>query len=166
MSNYICKVAKLEDIIKKFDYEISHATDDKDNWLIWKEKAIERFNKGLSITYIGIIEKEIICECTAVIDRSIVQNAEGLIDDKTVYLMAFRTISKYQGQGYFSKLFKYMIEDLKSKGYEKATLGVEPNEEKNKQIYHKYGFIEHIKNGQEIYPDGTKVNVEYYGKLL
>ena len=59
-----------------------------------------------------------------------------------------------------------MINDLISRGYERVTLGVEPEEEKNKAIYNKYGFTEHIKDAQEVYPDGTKINVEYYGKSL
>ena len=59
-----------------------------------------------------------------------------------------------------------MIEDLKSKGYEKVTLGVEPTEEKNKLIYTKYRFTEHIKDAQDSYPDGTITDVEYYGKYL
>ena len=166
MGNYIGKVAKLEDITKKYDYEINKATDDKSNWIIWKTSAIERYNKGQTITYIGLLNNEIICECTSALDSSIVQNSDGLVDNKTAYLFAFRTNEEYQGQGYFSKLFKFMIEDLKSKGYEKVTLGVEPEELKNKAIYNKYGFTEHIKDAQEVYPDGTTIDVEYYGKKI
>ena len=95
-----------------------------------------------------------------------VQNAEGLVDKRTAYLTGFRTISEYQGKGYFSKLFKFMIEDLKNRGYEKVTIGVEPNESKNKEIYFKYGFNEHIKDSKEFYPNGTEIDVEYYGKKL
>ena len=73
---------------------------------------------------------------------------------------------EYQGKGYFSILFKFMINDLISRGYEQVTLGVEPEEEKNKAIYSKYGFTEHIKDAQEVYPDGTTIDVEYYGKNL
>ena len=29
-----------------------------------------------------------------------------------------------------------------------------------------YGFVEHIKNAKEVYPDGTEIDVEYYGKKL
>lgn len=32
-----------------------------------------------------------------------IQNCDGLVDEKTVYLFAFRTVEKYQGKGYFSK---------------------------------------------------------------
>ena len=166
MEKYVCKIATLEDIIKKHDYEIEKAVEDKSNWIIWKEKAIEKYNKGLSITYMGLLNDEIICECTAAINPTIVQNAEGLVNDKTAYLFAFRTNEEYQGKGYFSILFKFMINDLISRGYEKVTLGVESEEEKNKAIYNKYGFTEHIKDAQEIYPDGTTIDVEYYGKKL
>ena len=59
-----------------------------------------------------------------------------------------------------------MIEDLKNRGYKKATLGVEPEEEKNKAIYFKYGFNKYIKNAKEYYPDGTEVDVQYYERNL
>lgn len=96
----------------------------------------------------------------------IVQNSEGLVDSRTVYLSAFRTIDQFQGKGYFSKLFHFMIDDLRHKGYIKATLGVEPEEKKNKEIYAHYGFTEYIKSDKEYYPDGTVIDVEYYGKAL
>ena len=43
MDNYVCRVPSLEELIKKQDYEMEHSNDKK-NWLIWKEKASERFN--------------------------------------------------------------------------------------------------------------------------
>ena len=88
------------------------------------------------------------------------------MEKKDFYLHAIDFMKEYQGQGYFSKLFKFMIDDLEKRGYEKVTLGVEPEEEKNKEIYFKYGFNEHIKDSKEVYPDGTEIDVEYYGKLL
>lgn len=166
MKNYICKIATIDEMNTKWNYEIENAIDDKINWMTWKKENIERFQKGLIIPYYGILDGKIICECTAALSPSVVQNSKNLVDDKIAYLTAFRTIPKYQGQGYFSKLFKYMIEDLKNRGYEKVTLGVEPEEEKNKEIYFKYGFDEHIKDSKEVYPDGTEINVEYYGKSL
>ena len=51
----------------------------------------------------GLLGGEIISECTAAIDPTIVKNSEGLIDNKTAYLFAFRTNKEYQGKGYFEK---------------------------------------------------------------
>ena len=66
----------------------------------------------------------------------------------------------------FPALFKYMINDLKEKGYTKAIVGAEPKELINKEIYNHYGFTEYIKTSSELYPDGTKIEVEYYGKVM
>ena len=165
MDEYKCKIASVAEMNKKWDYEIEHASD-KYNWEIWKEKAIKCRKYRAQIPYYGLLGKKIICEATASLTPDIVQNGEGLVDDETAYLTAFRTIEEYQGKGYFSKLFKYMINDLKSKGYKRVTVGVEPSETKNKMIYQKYGFSTLLKKGIEVYPDGEKIEVEYYVKYL
>ncbi len=166
MDHYVCKIATLDEMNRKWDYEINKAVEDKQNWIIWKKDNIDRFKKGYILPYYGLLNDEIICECTALLEPSIIQNSDGLIDQNTAYLSAFRTNEEYRGKGYFSKLFHYMINDLKLKGYKRVTLGVEPEEIVNKAIYQKYGFTEHIKNAQEKYPDGTIIDVEYYGKEL
>lgn len=166
MDNYICKIATVGDMNKKWDYEINKADDDKANWIVWKELHITNFNKGLTIPYYGFLNDEIICEATAVLDKRVIQNGDNLINDETAYLMAFRTNLEYQGKGYFRELFKYMINDLKSRGYKYVTLGVEPSEVKNKEIYSRYGFNDFIKENYEKYQDDTKVLVEYYRKTL
>lgn len=166
MNNYVCKIASLEELERKWQYEIDNATDDKSNWIKWQKQMIDRYNSGKIIPYYGILNGKIICECTAAIDASVIQNSENLIDDKTAYLFAFRTIKEYENQGFFSKLFKFMLADLKTKGYKRVTLGVEPEEKRNKAIYAKYGFTKHIKDAQETYPDGTIIDVEYYGKFI
>ena len=166
MQKYICKIATIEEMNSKWDYEISKATDDKENWIIWKKENIMNYKKGKIIPYYGVIDDEIICEATAALTGDIVQNSDKLVDETTAYLMAFRTNKEYEGKGYFSKLYKFMEDDLKSKGYTLLTLGVEPEETKNKAIYNHYGFAEHIKNAKEVNPDGTEINVEYYGKKI
>lgn len=163
--NYICKVASLEEMEEKWNYEIEHA-ENKYNWMIWKESAIERVKNGKSIAYYGILDGKIISEATASIDKNIVQNSEGLISEDTAYLNAFRTIDEYQGRGYFTPLIEFMLDDLKKRGYKKVTLGVEPCEVKNIQIYFHYGFTEYVKTSTEKYPDGEEVLVNYYAKTL
>ena len=166
MQDYICKIATIEEMNIKWDYEISIAKNNKENWILWKEENIKNYKNGKIIPYYGILNGQIICEATATLTSDIMQNSDKLVNDKTVYLTAFRTNKEYQGKGYFSKLYKFMEENLKSKGYLYLTLGVEPKEINNKKIYNHYGFIEHIKNAKEIYPDGTKIDVEYYRKKI
>lgn len=164
MKDYICKIATIEETETKWNYEIKKHKSP--NWKIWKSESIERVKNGQSIAYYGILNGKIICETTAMLEKNIVQNSGGLVDGKTVYLCAFRTVEKYQGKGYFSKLFEFMINDLKSKGYKKVALGVEPTETENLKIYQHLGFNEFIKTAQETYPDGTVIDVDYYGMKL
>ncbi len=165
MDNYICKIASIKEMNKKWDYEIENATD-KSNWIIWKEKAIKCKKYGAQIPYYGILNGEIICEATASLSPDIVQNGEDLVNDETAYLTAFRTIEEYRNQGFFTPLFQFMIHDLKKKGYKYVTVGVEPEELHNKAIYNHYGFTEFIKTANEVYPDGTVIKVEYYKKRI
>ena len=163
---YLSKIASLEEMNRKWDYEIEHNINDVRNWIIWKSHFLENFKNGYIIPYYGILDGNIICEATAMLNSKVVQNSEGLVGNGVVYLSAFRTIEEYQGKGYFSKLMKFMLNDLKRRGIVRVTLGVEPAEETNKRIYAHYGFNEYIKSATEIYPDGTVIDVDYYGKNL
>lgn len=87
-------------------------------------------------------------------------------EEGTAYLSAFRTVRQYRGRGYFSKLIRFMLEDLQQKGFVRAVLGVEPCEVLNRQMYHHWGFTEKMYTGTCTYPDGTVIKVEYYGKSL
>ena len=166
MDNYVCKIASLDEVASMFDFYIENDTEERENWIAWKEHALDNIKNNRTINYHGLLNGKIICEATAAIDGENIQNSEGLIDTETAYLLAFRTLPEYRGQGYFSKLFSFMINDLKSRGYKYATIGVEPNEIKNKSIYEHYGFLKHIKTAQEKYPDGTTIDVEYYRKSI
>lgn len=166
MQEYICKIADRSEMERKWDYEIAHAGKNRRSWEIWKEQALRNREEGKTLPYYGILNGEIICEATAMLCPEAVQNAKGLVDAKTAYLSAFRTIEGYRGQGYFSRLFRFMLNNLKDRGYEAVTLGAEPQEMKNKAIYAHYGFTEWLKTAEETYPDGTVITVEYYRKRL
>ena len=163
---YICKIASFEELNKKWDYEIEHNAHDRRNWIIWKQQFLENYRNGSIIPYYGILDGNIICEATAMLSPKIIQNSDGLVGDSVVYLSAFRTIEEYQGNGYFSMLMKFMLNDLKQKGAVRVTLGVEPVEKTTQKIYAHFGFTEYIKSATETYPDGTVIDVDYYGKTL
>jgi len=164
MKTYICKIATLDEMEIKWNYEIKKHKSL--NWKLWKTEAIERFKNGQCIVYYGLLNGNIVSEATAMLDKNIVQNSDELVNDKTVYLCAFRTVEKFQNKGYFSKLFIFMINDLKKRGFEKVTLGVEHTENKNLRIYNHLGFEKYIKSGLETYPDNTVIKVDYYEKSL
>lgn len=171
MKNYECVIANKNMIIKKWNEEIK-----KHNHLVkWiKFKEISLNNLNTRIVYMGLLNNKIITEATAIISSkdNDMQNKEGLIGKGIAYLTAFRTDIEYENKGYFSILYKFMENDLKCKGFKYLTLGVEPCEVRNMQIYFNWGYISFIKTDNEIYPSENKnekpekVLVNYYSKKL
>lgn len=164
---YICKVALFDEVVKKQKEKINnHPNDNK--WVIWKEEILKRLKDKTILIYYGILDGEIITEATAVISEKdkYIQNKEGLVNKNTAYVMSFNTNKQYEGNGYFSKLYKYMERDLKNRGFKKLTLGVEPCEIRNMLIYFNWGYINYIKSAYEIYPDGQEVLVNFYSKNI
>ena len=109
---YKCVIADKNLITKKFDLEIKKHHNSK----IWNEfKQIALDNLDTRIVYMGLLNDKIITEATAIIsDKDLnMQNKEDLISKNTAYLTAFRTNKKYEGKGYFSKLYKFLESDLK-----------------------------------------------------
>ncbi len=162
---YVCKIASLEEMNRKWDYEISRHPGEK-NWRVWKDEAIRNFRAGRSVPYYGILDGTVICEATAVLSSGVAQGNGEAKWESSVELCAFRTIKAYRGKGYFSKLMDFMLKDLKQKGYAKVIVGVEPDEILNREIYRHWGFTQPVRTGTETYPDGTVINVEFYGKQL
>lgn len=163
--NYICKIASVEEMIINWDYQINKANN-KENWTKWKKENIENYKNGKIIPYYGILNGEIICEATVALKGDVFQNSKGLVGNNIAYLTGFRTKKEFEGKGYFSILYKYMEQDLLKKGFKELTLGVEPEEIRNKQIYYHWGYNNYIKTAYEKYPDGTTIEVNYYSKRI
>lgn len=162
---YKCVIADKTLIIKKFNLEIEKHHNSK----MWKEfKQIALDNLNTRIVYMGILDNKIITEATAIISNKDLnmQNKENLISKDTAYLTAFRTNKEYEGKGYFSKLYKFLENDLKNLGFKSLTLGVEPTEIRNKEIYFHFGFTKYLKSSYETYPNGQKILVKYYKKEI
>lgn len=163
--NYECVIASKDLIIKKWNEEIKRHNN-SDMWKKFKEESLN--NLDTRIVYMGLLDGKIITECTAIISSNDLnlQNKEKLVGNKRAYLTAFRTFKEFESKGYFSKLYKFMENDLKKKGFKYLTLGVEPSEVRNINIYFRWGFTNYIKSCYEYYPDGSKVLVNYYEKDL
>ena len=148
MDNYICKVADRNELLKRWEYLIDiHPGNNK--WVEFKNNALKHYNEKSTISYIGILNNEIICEATAYIDNSAfigdISEPSGLLSDSMAYLAAFRVNKEHEGKGYFSKLYMFIENDLMERGYSELSLGVEPNEVRNIEIYFHLGFRDYIK---------------------
>lgn len=148
MDNFICRVANREELLKRWDYLIeNHPGNNK--WIKFKENALKHYDEKSTISYLGFLNDEIICEATAYIKESAfigdISEPAGLLSENMVYLAAFRTNKEFEGKGYFSKLYNFIESDLKQKGYTELSLGVGPEEVRNMEIYFHLGFRNYIK---------------------
>ena len=159
LDNYKCIIANKNQIIEKWDEEIKKHNYSEE-WKIYKKQSLN--NMDTRIVYMGILDGIIITEATAIISSKdkCMENKDDLVDNGKAYLSAFRTNKEYEKQGYFSKLYKFMENDLKSKGFKSLTLGVEPKEVRNIQIYFNWGFTKYIKTGYCKYADGKYGAIE------
>lgn len=149
MDKYICKIADRDELIKRWKYLIEiHPVNNI--WEKFRNNALNNFDNDNTISYIGILNGEIICELTAYIKEEAfiddIDDYDDLLSEDRCYLAAFRTNKEYEGQGYFSLLFDYVVEDLKSRGYSEISLGVGPHEVRNMEIYFHLGFRDYIKS--------------------
>ena len=112
MTNYECVIATKELIIKKWDEEILKHNN-SELWKNFKEKSLR--NIDTRIVYMGLLNGNIITECTAIVSKNDLdmQNKDSLVGDGRAYLTAFRTNKEFENQGYFSKLYKFMENDKK-----------------------------------------------------
>ena len=46
--SYICKIPTIEEMNKKWDYQIENATHSKENWIYWKKEHIENKKNRLT----------------------------------------------------------------------------------------------------------------------
>ncbi len=173
MEDYICKVADREEIEKRWEDLINMHPGD-DSWKGYREKTLSYFDKNAIIQYYGILDRKIICECCAHIDKNAntVENNDLLIEENRAYVNAFRCDKEFEGKGYFSILYHYMEEDLKKRGFKELSIGVEPGEIRNIQIYFHFGFNTYLKTDKEKYlpqhegAEPEEVYVNYYMKKI
>ena len=149
MDKYICKIASRHELEKRWNYLIQiHSVNNM--WEKFRDNALNNFDNYNTISYVGILDDEIICELTAYIKEEAfiddIDDFDELFNEQRAYLAAFRTNKEYEGKGYFSQLFKFVEEDLKSRGYTELVLGVEPENVRNMEIYFHLGFRDFIKS--------------------
>ena len=82
------------------------------------------------------------------------------------YIYAVATAPEHRGRGYFSRLMAYMLYDLRERGFTRAVVGVEPQETRNRAMYHHWGFTEPAGETTEAYPDGTQIQVLFFARPL
>ena len=63
MNDFICKVATRDELLKRWDYLIEiHPGNNK--WVEFRDNAVKHYDEESTISYLGFLNNEIICEIT------------------------------------------------------------------------------------------------------
>ena len=157
----IYRQATIDEVNKRFNQLIKRHEDNDDSWVTWKEEFLEEVGNNQTIPYYAFYRGKIIGEAYAVIDTEV-----GFVTDDQAYLKAFRMDTPFRGQGYFTGLFNFMINDLIQRGYTRFVIGVDPKDKVNKSRYKHYGFTKYLQTINCTNPDGTKARISFYLKYL
>lgn len=84
MKEYICKIASVDEVITKWNYEIKKQKrkQKKSALELVKNNAVENIKNGQAVIYYGKLNDKIICQATAMFDEDIIQNSDGLVELK------------------------------------------------------------------------------------
>ena len=166
---YLCKVADRAELARRWEYLVSIHPGDR-RWAVFRESALKHFDEQSTVSYLGLLDGEIICEATAYIRESAfigdISEPSGLLGSRMSYLAAFRTNREYEGKGYFRKLYDFAERDLKDRGYTELSVGVGPEAVRNMEIYFHLGFREYIKTVVQYEPSAADPSVQEEDVIL
>jgi len=128
------------------------------NFERYKWELYQDIINGVRDIYVVVEDRKLIGEIT--VHYKTINNIEA-IENKRVYLSAYRILKSKQGLGLGQKLLEYVLKDLIKKGYNEFTIGVEEENLKAKYIYEKFGFNKVIAK-----LDGTYKEASYEYDLL
>ena len=116
------------------------------------------------IKYVGLLDNNIVSSLIA--NTNVEETKKGIDGKYIVYINQFNTKEEYRNKGYFSKLLKYALEDLKNKGFKMATLGVNSERKKLIEFYKSYGFDDYYGNMLYTNESGEQELINYYANKL
>ena len=135
----------------------------------WKNNFVEGNKQGNRKTFFAFDENNsYIGQGTL----SIVSEDDDLTNNGKAEIIKFEVNRDMRGNGICSKIYKKIVEYAKSIGIKTLTIGVEPRETRNIQIYFHWGFLDFIKLTSETYPprgpglEPETVYVLYYKKEI
>lgn len=167
-NNYVCKKASLEEIKIRWDNEIKRHPNNI-MYTIARQEYIDEAKKSTRITYIGLLNDNIICDATAIIKPEGIQNEsqskENLVSQTRCYLCGIRTNKEYENQGYFSRLYNYIEKDLVSRGFKEIALSVDVSKTRNLLIYFHLGYTNYIRTETITNNNSTYIFNYYYKKI-
>ena len=150
----IIRPATIEELTKWWDNRISQSPNDN-SWVVWKNIFIEENLNGKRKTFFAFEGDRFIGQCTLLFESE----EKVITGNYKAEINKLEIIKEERGKGLASKIYKVVKDYAKEQGMKTLTIGVEPCEIRNMQIYFHWGFTNYLQCITETYPPAHE-NVE------
>jgi len=144
-------------------------------YIAWKQDYMHENASGKYKTFYAFDDAKIIGQVTLVLHPDTMEldgQTELANNDDIAHICGLRVYKEYEGKSIASGLMRYIYNWARGHGIRYMTIGVEPHETRNVEIYTHWGFAEFVKEVIEKYPprnendSGEEVLVHYYKKKI
>lgn len=139
--------ATIEEIEDWWDKRIAKSPEDN-SWVVWKNIFLEENINGKRKTFFVFDNKKYIGQGTLLFeseDKMMTGNGKAEI-------IKLEILEEERGKGVATKIYNKLKDYAKSAGIKTLTIGVEPCETRNMQIYFHWGFTNYLQCITETYP--------------
>ena len=164
----IIRPATIEEITDWWDKKIEKNPNDN-SLVVWKKRYVEENINGNRKTFFAFGDNcEFIGQCTLLFEsEDKVMTGNGKAE-----IIKLEIVESERGKGMATQIFNIVKKYAKEQGITTLTIGVEPCEIKNMQIYFHWGFANFLQCITETYPpvnndvEGEKVVVLCYSQKI
>lgn len=146
------RIATIDELNDWWDDDIAHNPSDK-SLFEFKRRFVEGNKTGTRKTFFAFENKKYIGQCTLLFeskDKLMTGNGKAEI-------IKLELIQEERGKGYATKIFETVKSYAKERGIKTLTIGVEPSEIKNMQIYFHWGFKNFLQCITETYQSSEEM---------
>ena len=165
--NIEVRLASVGEIEAWWNKKISKRPNDF-SYKKWKENFVKDNKNGTRKTIFAFDNGKYIGQGTLLLES----NDKVLTGKGKAEIIKLEILPKYRGRGIATKIFKEIEKLAKKMKIKMLTIGVEPCEVKNMQIYFHWGFTQFLQCISETYPPkaegekGETITVLCYGKKI
>lgn len=159
--------ATIEQVENWWDKQILENADDN-SYKVWKESFVSENKSGKRKTFYAWDGNKIVGQGTLVFEG----NDRNLTGNGRAEIIKLEVAEDYRNRKISSLIYNYIQDYARQKSLHTLTIGVEPCEVRNMQIYFHWGFTNFIQCITETYPPqkeggiGESITVLCYSKQI
>lgn len=167
LSMITVREATVEEVERWWDNHILENADNNSH-KVWKESFVSENKNGRRKTFYAWDGNKNIGQGTLVFES----DDKNLTGDGKAEIIKLEVVEEYRNRKISSLIYSHIKDYAKQKGIHALTIGVEPCEVRNMQIYFHWGFTNFIQCITEIYPPekegetGETITVLCYSKQI